>query len=249
MAVALITSDGGAGSRCFPLRPSRRAGWVGHAGVFGRPLPPTAHHHLLILHVMPPCSLPYSLHRPPQPRYCRDSVLPSSPAITRTPAPLQTGHTARTHDTHANPNTDAHAQHALRQSWLQSSRGSEDQLFPTLPLRLACCGGFPQPVRSSSSLCPRSVGNGHPAHHPLPRSRFEGEAATGRLGGDGSLGLSPPFIAFLLSFASAFHRRSPPFCCHVTVRPLSFHSAVHRAAAASPPPFSLEVHAGVERIE
>jgi|EP01046_Picozoa_sp_COSAG06_P015464 hypothetical protein len=31
-----------------------------------------------------------------------------------------------------------------------------------------------------------SVGNGHPAHHPLPRARFEGLAATGGAGGDGT---------------------------------------------------------------
>ena len=31
----------------------------------------------------------------------------------------------------------------------------------------------------------RGIGNGHPAHHPLPRARFEGEAATGGAGGDG----------------------------------------------------------------
>lgn len=30
------------------------------------------------------------------------------------------------------------------------------------------------------------IGNGHPAHHPLPRARFEGEAATGKIGGDGA---------------------------------------------------------------
>ena len=32
----------------------------------------------------------------------------------------------------------------------------------------------------------KSVGNGHPAHHPLPRARFEGESATGGAGGDGT---------------------------------------------------------------
>ena len=209
MAVALITSDGGAGSRCFPLRPSRRAGWVGHAGVFGRPLPPTAHHHLLILHVMPPCSLPYSLHRPPQPRYCRDSVLPSSPAITRTPAPLQTGHTARTHDTHANPNTDAHAQHALRQSWLQSSRGSEDQLFPTQPLRRIATAR-PQlkflvpPQRRERAPGPPPAAEvavrGRGGDRPARRRRFARPFTSfHRLSAVLCKCLSPPFAAFLLS--------------------------------------------------